>query len=115
MQSNHKKNNPVAAELGKRYWGTGEPWIRRKYLLAFTEYLGHEVEWETLLEAATEPEDDDNEPDPGGLVVAVEQIRKTRRKLTKGWYEEEEGEADEEEDDKEEWDNEDREGEEDLS
>ena len=114
LQSNHKKNNPVATELGKRYWGTGGPWIRRKYLLAFTEYLGHEVEWETLLEAATEPEDDDNEPDPGGLVVAVEQIRRTRRKLTKGWYEEEEGE-DEEEDEKEEWDNEDREGEEDLS
>ena len=102
LQSDHKKNNPVAAELGKRYWGTGGPWIRRKYLLAFTEYLGHEVEWENLLEAATEPEDDDNETDPGGLVVAVEQIRKTRRKLTNGWHEEEgEGEDEDEEEEEE--------------
>ena len=108
-QSNHKTNNPVAAELGKRYWGTGGPWIRRKYLLAFTEYLGHEVEWENLLEAAAEPEEeDDNEPDPGGLVVAIEQIRKTRRKLAEGWYEEDYGYEEEEEDE------EDREEEEDL-
>lgn len=105
FQSDHKMNNPVAAELGKRYWGTGGPWIRRKHLLAFTEYLGHEVEWETHLEAATEPEDDDNEPDPGGLVMAVEQIRNTRRKLTKGWYEEEGEEEDEEgeEEEEEDW------------
>ena len=105
LQSDHKKNSPVAAELGKRYWGTGGPWIRRKYLLAFAEYLGHEVEWENLLEAAAEPEeDDDNRPDPGGLVVAVEQIRRTRRKLDKGWgaYGEEDQDQDEDEDEDEE-------------
>ena len=105
LQSDHKKNNPVAAELGKRYWGTGGPWIRRKYLLAFAEYLGHEVGWENLLEAAAElEENDDNRPDPGGLVVAVEQIRRTRRKLDKGWgaYGEEDQDEDEDEDEEEE-------------
>ena len=104
-QSDHKTNNPVAAELGKRYWGTGGPWIRHKYLLAFAEYLGHEVEWENLLEAAAEPEeDDDNRPDPGGLVVAVEQIRRTRRKLDKGWGAYREEDQDEDGDDEEEED-----------
>ena len=48
------------------------------------------MEWENLLEAAAEPEEeDDNEPDPGGLVVAVEKIRRTRSKLAEGWYERE--------------------------
>ena len=100
----HRTNNPIIPGLGKQYWGGGGPWIKRKYLSAFTEYLGHEVDWENLLEAAAEPEkEEDNEPDPGGLVVAVEQIRKTSLKLAKGWYEEEheegEGEGAEEDDD----------------
>ena len=72
-------------------------------MLAFPEYLGHAVGWENLLEAAAEPEDDDNEPDPGGLVVAVEQIRKTTRKLAKGWYEEEYDEEEDEEEEEEDW------------
>ncbi|KAK0513324.1 hypothetical protein JMJ35_004310 [Cladonia borealis] len=83
-QSAHRPNNLVAAELGEEYWGIGGPWIRRKYLLAFAEYLGHAVGWENLLEAAAEPEDDDNEPDPGGLVVAVEQIRKNHTQVGQG-------------------------------
>ena len=104
-QTDHRTENPITAGLGKRYWGIGGPWIKRKYLSAFTTYLGHEVNWDNLLEAAAEPEkEDDNEPDPGGLVVAVEQIRKTSLKLSKGWYEEEHegegtgGEEDEDED-----------------
>ena len=106
-QTDHRKDNPIIPGLGKRYWGTGGPWIKRKYLSAFTQYLGHEVNWENLLEAAAEPEkEDDNEPDPGGLVVAVEQIRKTSLKLSKGWCEEEHGEEEEEDEDDEEEDDE---------
>ena len=97
-QTNHRANNPVAAEFGKQFWGTKGSWIKRKYLLAFTEYLGHAVEWDNLLEAATEPEnEEDDKPDPAGLVLASTQITSMRKRTAEGWENEEEDEEEDEE------------------
>ena len=98
-QTDHRKSNPVAAEIGKPFWSTRGRWIKRKYLLGFPEYLGHAVEWNNLLEAAILTEDDDDKPDPGGLVLASEKLRVTRKKLAKGWVKkDEDGDEDEDED-----------------
>ena len=71
----HRKYNPVTEQIGKQFWGSGGKWIRKKYLLGFAEYVGHTVEWERLMEAAQPAvNEEDNKPDPGGVVIAAKQI-----------------------------------------
>ncbi|MCJ1475996.1 hypothetical protein MMC13_004660 [Lambiella insularis] len=101
-QTDYGSINSLAEKFGKRFWGTKGSWIKRKYLLAFTEYLGHAIEWDNLLEAAIAPEtEEDNRPDPVGLLIACKQIRCTNKKLASGWrakfgYEDSEEESDSE-------------------
>ena len=97
-QTQHRENNPLTEEFGKQFWGTRGKWIKKKHLLGFAEYLGHAVEWENLMEAAIEPDnEEDKRPDAGGVIVACNQLREVRRNTAKGWKHDEEEE--EEEDD----------------
>ena len=76
MQVNHRVDNPMPKEFGKRFWGTGGKWIKKKYLLGLAEYAGHAFEWDNLLEAAQEPEKkEDNEPDSAAAIVGAVQMR----------------------------------------
>lgn len=87
-QSAHKKDNPITAESGKRFWGTGGSWIRSRHLLGFSEYLGHVTEWGNLMEAAKPVESvEDEEPNPAGVILASAQIHDTKKKLAHGWLE----------------------------
>ncbi|KAL8920251.1 MAG: hypothetical protein Q9172_004579 [Xanthocarpia lactea] len=106
-QRKHSEHNPIEEQINKRFWGTGGPWIRRKYLRAFVEHLGHDINWENIMEAATE--DEGEEADPAGLLEADKQIAIVRDRIERGWPTEEEEaaaaaeeEEEEEEDDEEE-------------
>ena len=97
-QSQHREDNPLIKEFGKRFWGTRGSWIKKKHLLGFKDYLGHALDWENLMEAAIEPEnEDDSKPDAGGVIVACEQLREVRRKSAKRWKDDEEDYEDNEE------------------
>ena len=97
--SQHREENPLVKEFNKRFWGTRGSWIKKKHLLGFKDYLGHALELENLMEAAIEPEnEDDNRPDAGGVIVACEQLREVRRRTAKGWKDDEEDDDDNEED-----------------
>ncbi|KAL8857723.1 MAG: hypothetical protein Q9178_005758 [Gyalolechia marmorata] len=100
-QRRHSVHNPIEEQINKRFWGTGGPWIRRKYLRAFVEHLGHDINWENIMEAATE--DEGEEADPAGLLEAEKQIAIVRDRMERGWpTEEEEAAAAAEEDGEEE-------------
>ncbi|KAL8706926.1 MAG: hypothetical protein Q9201_000086 [Fulgogasparrea decipioides] len=98
-QSKQSVRNPLTEQFGKRFWGTTGRWIRRKYLRGFVEHLGHEINWENLMEAAMDDEGDGDEVDPAGVLEADKQLEVTRHRIEKGWpTEEEEAEEIEEED-----------------
>ena len=100
LQTQHRENNPLTEEFGKQFWGTRGRWIKQKHLLGFTEYLGHAVELENLMEAAIEPDnEEDKGPDAGGVIVACNQLREVRRKTSKGWKRDEEDSDDEDDED----------------
>ena len=103
-QTQHRENNPLTEEFGKQFWGTRGRWIKKKHLLGFAEYLGHAVEWENLMEAAMEPDnEEDKRPDAGGVIVACNQLREVRRNTAKGWEHEEEEEGEDDYDDEDEY------------
>lgn len=56
--------------LGRKFWGTPGPYLRRSYLLAFVE----EIEAQDLLDGVEE-EEGDNMADHAALVVANKQIQ----------------------------------------
>ncbi len=87
-QRRHSVHNPIEEQINKRFWGTGGPWIRRKYLRAFVEHLGHDINWENIMEAATE--DEGEEADPAGLLEADKQLAIVRDRMERGWPTEEE-------------------------
>ncbi|KAL9599169.1 MAG: hypothetical protein Q9219_004036 [cf. Caloplaca sp. 3 TL-2023] len=101
-QSKHSEHQPLTAEFGKRFWGTGGPWIRRKYLRGFAEYLGHDFKWDNLMEAAMDPEDTDDEVDPAGVIMADKELERTRVKMEEGWMEEQDKDEEWEEEEEEE-------------
>lgn len=110
LQTQHRENNPLTEEFGKQFWGTRGRWIKQKHLLGFTEYLGHAVEFENLMEAAIEPDnEEDKGPDAGGVIVACNQLREVRRNNAKGWEPDEVEDTDDDDDkgDEEESDNDD--------
>ena len=93
--SEHRKYNAVTEQLGKQFWGSGGSWIRRKYLLGFAEYIGHAVEWERLMEEAQPAvNEEDNSPDPGGVVVAAKQISDAKEGKSTGPEPEDESDSD---------------------
>ena len=63
--------NILKDHLGRGFWGTPGPYLRRAYLLAFVEEIGAD----DLLDGAEEGEADDVETDPAALLVANERIR----------------------------------------
>lgn len=64
----------LKGELGKKYWGTGERFMRRSTLVAFVEEMGHEHE--NLLEGAKDEEgSEDDEPLEIALLAATARIR----------------------------------------
>ena len=67
-QSEHTKI--LRDELGKKFWGAPGPYLRRKFLLAFVEEMGHAE----LLEGAHQVDDEDQEPDDLVLATANEAI-----------------------------------------
>lgn len=100
LQTQHRENNPLTEEFGKQFWGTRGRWIKQKHLLGFAEYLGHAVQWENLMEAAIEPDnEEDMRPDAGGVIVACNQLREVRRRIAKGWKDDEEIDSDDDDDD----------------
>lgn len=103
LQTQHRENNPLTEEFGKQFWGTRGRWIKQKHLLGFTEYLGHAVELENLMEAAIEPDnEEDKGPDAEGVIVACNQLREVRRNNAKGWKRDEE-DTDDDDDDEDEY------------
>ena len=62
--------------MGKKFWGTPGPYLRRKFLLAFVEEMGHAE----LLEGAHHVNDEDQEPDDLVLATANEAIGISARK-----------------------------------
>lgn len=60
--------------LGRKFWGTPGPYLRKAYLLAFVEEIGAD----DLMDGAKEGEDD-VETDPVALVAANDKIRSTYR------------------------------------
>lgn len=84
-QGEHK--HILKDHLGRKFWGTPGPYLRRAYLLAFVEEIGAD----DLLDGAEEGEAEDVETDPAALLVANERIRsgyKPRRDMfTVDWKE----------------------------
>ena len=67
-------------ELGKRFWGTAGPYLKKNMLLGFVEEMGHD--FEALLEGAIEEDDDTSDPTALavvsriGLMLAIRSDRK---------------------------------------
>ncbi|KAL9584794.1 MAG: hypothetical protein Q9212_001896 [Teloschistes hypoglaucus] len=81
----HTEVNPITSEFGKGLWGTAGPWIKKKYLLGFVENLGHNLQWENLLQAAVDDEVEDCEADPAGVLQANKQLELVREQMEGGW------------------------------
>lgn len=60
--------------LGRKFWGTPGPYLRRAYLLAFVEEIGAD----DLMDRAEEGEED-IETDPAALLAANDKIRSAHR------------------------------------
>lgn len=56
-------------EVGKKYWGSAGPYMKRNMLLGFVEEMGHE--YEHLMEGAMEADDDDGDDGDKPTEVAV--------------------------------------------
>ena len=68
-------------QLGKLFWGTPGPYIKKTMLLAFIEEMGHE--YEALLEGAFQDNDEASnnlEADPTALLAATKSIRVSNRR-----------------------------------
>lgn len=64
----------LKGELGKKYWGTEERFMRKSMLVAFVEEMGHQ--YENLLEGAKDLEgSEDDEPLETALLAATARIR----------------------------------------
>ena len=82
------KDKPIDVlrdELGKPFWGTPGPYLRRGYILAFIEEMGHE--YEELLEGAMNEKEGEKEEsvDPLALVAANDEILLTCAKGREGF------------------------------
>ena len=64
-------------ELGKRYWGTPGPYLRKAMLLAFVEEMGHDSDM--LLDGA-EDKTSTTEPVETALAAAIDDIRLSYKK-----------------------------------
>ena len=71
-------------ELGKPFWGTPGPYLRRSYILAFIDEMGHE--YEELLQGAMKENEGEKEEsvDPTALVAANDEILLTCAKGHEG-------------------------------
>ncbi len=72
-----KKETVLVDQLGKKFWGTPGPYMRRAMLKAFVTEVGHE--FEDILEGAQSDEDEE-EQDDTALAVAAEQIAFSNQK-----------------------------------
>ena len=93
-----KAKDVLMRERGKKFWGTKDPYIKKRMLLAFVEQLGHNHE--ALMENAIVESEEDNNPesDPSALLLASAEIRKSHRKYKKeGDWEDGDEESDEDE------------------
>lgn len=70
----------LVPEQGKNPWGSKDPYIKKRMLLAFVEQLGHDHD--ALIENAIVECEEDNIPesDPSALLLASVEIRKSHRK-----------------------------------
>ena len=82
-------------EKNKSFWGVKGPWINRRYLLSLAQKLGHDVDGdgEGIMEAAKDDDadadaktEDDNHPDPVGVLVAAQHIEYLNLKIAAGRY-----------------------------
>ena len=56
-------------EVGKKYWGSAGPYMKKNMLLGFVEEMGHE--YEHLMEGAMDADDNDDGGDDGDKPTAV--------------------------------------------
>lgn len=73
-QAYDPKSNMDAAdvrrqEVGKKYWGSAGPYMKRNMLLGFVEEMGHEYEY--LMEGAMDTDDNNDDADNGDKPTEV--------------------------------------------
>lgn len=76
--STPNKENVLVDELGKKFWGTPGPYMRRAMLKAFVTEVGHE--FNDLLDGAQKGESEGEEQDDTALAAAAEQVAFSSRK-----------------------------------
>lgn len=83
----------LKGELGRKYWGTGERFMRKSMLIAFVEEMGHQ--YEHLLEGAKEHGgSEDDEPIETALLAGTARIRESWKSEEEGSDSESESEGD---------------------
>ncbi|RYP74434.1 hypothetical protein DL769_004011 [Monosporascus sp. CRB-8-3] len=86
-------SNVIDKQLGKGFWATKGRYLRRSFLLALAEEIGHDT---TFTENIPIEPGDDNDPDDTGLVAVAKLMQFHKRE---GDDDEDEDEDDEEDDD----------------
>jgi hypothetical protein len=89
--------NVLKMQLGKGFWATKGRYLKRAFLLALAEEIGHDTELSDNI--PMEP-GDDNEPDETGVIGIAKLLRFQNRR-----YEDEEEEDEDEDEDEDEGDN----------
>lgn len=76
---NEKPTVALKDQVGKHWWGTPGPYMRRNMVLAFVEEIGHE--YEALLEGSMDsPTSEDDAPVETALAAGNDEIRLSWKK-----------------------------------
>ena len=84
-QSNMDAADVRRQEVGKKYWGSAGPYMKRNMLLGFVEEMGHE--YEHLMEGAMDADDNNDDDDDGekpaevAVMLANESVLEKRAEI----------------------------------